>query len=404
MFAVCVAGFLGNTACAYVPSGSCSDGSDMVAKGIETLDSLYSHYSIEGSCLLRENFPFNASFKADYLAQDDGMQGNLYSYLWPFSGTLSASKALYEATGDPVHLARIDSSVLQGLSNYRDTLRTPAAYSSYVSSAPVSDRFYDDNIWLGIDLAELYLVTGDRKYLDGSVGIWKFIESGTDSILGGGVYWCEQKKESKNTCSNAPASVFALRVFQATHDSAYLEAGRRLYGWTRSALRDPGDGLYYDNIRLDGHIGKAKYAYNSGQMLQAAAILYQVTGDSAYLGQAHEIARASYARFFDGGTAVDAKGEFKLVSPGCIWFVAVMMRGFDELDKVDGNHEYMDAYVRNLRYAWQSMRDAGTGLFNEDWSGKETKDQKWLLTQAAMVEMYANAARYINRCNNKSEK
>jgi len=24
--------------------------------------------------------------------------------------------------------------------------------------------------------------------------IWKFIESGTDDVLGGGIYWCEQKK------------------------------------------------------------------------------------------------------------------------------------------------------------------------------------------------------------------
>ena len=66
-----------------------------------------------------------------------------------------------------------------------------------------------------------------------------------------------------------------------------------------------------------------------------------------------------------------------------------MMRGFMELYLIDGNPEYMNAFDRNLNYAWNSMRDPETGLFSEDWSGKTHKDRKWLLTQNAMAEMYA---------------
>ena len=47
--------------------------------------------------------------------------------------------------------------------------------------------------------------------------------------MGGGIYWCEQKKESKNTCSNAPGSVLALKLFKATNDSSYFEKGKKLY-------------------------------------------------------------------------------------------------------------------------------------------------------------------------------
>lgn len=107
--------------------------------------------------------------------------------------------------------------------------------------------------------------------------IWNFIESGTDSLLGDGIYWCEQKKESKNTCSNAPGSVFALKLFKATNDSLYFKRGKELYKWTQKNLQDSTDYLYFDNIRLDGKIGKAKFAYNSGQMMQSAALLYQLT-------------------------------------------------------------------------------------------------------------------------------
>lgn len=109
--------------------------------------------------------------------------------------------------------------------------------------------------------------------------VWRFIESGTDDKLGYGIYWCEQKKNGKNTCSNAPGSVYASKLFLATGDSSYLQAGIRLFEWTKENLQDPADGLYFDNKSLNGEIGRAKFAYNSGQMMQSAALLYRITGE-----------------------------------------------------------------------------------------------------------------------------
>jgi len=45
--------------------------------------------------------------------------------------------------------------VLPGLAEYLDTTRMPAAYASYINTAPASDRFYDDNVWLGIDFCDI---------------------------------------------------------------------------------------------------------------------------------------------------------------------------------------------------------------------------------------------------------
>ena len=59
----------------------------------------------------------------------------------------------------------MDGMMLKGLDKYYDTKRQPAGYASYVNTAPQSDRFYDDNIWLGIDMADLRtrLCTGERS-------------------------------------------------------------------------------------------------------------------------------------------------------------------------------------------------------------------------------------------------
>lgn len=357
----------------------------------QTLDALYANYSVTGTQLLRETYPFDDSYKATYLASEEqNTIPNEYSYLWPFSGTFSAVNALLEATDDNKYRQLLDEKVLVGLEEYFDTTRTPAAYSSYINTAPTSDRFYDDNIWLGIDFVDTYCLTGKIKYLEKSKLIWQFIESGTDDKLGGGIYWCEQKKESKNTCSNAPGSVYALKLFKATGDSIYFHQGKELYEWTKSNLQDPEDNLYFDNIRLDGTIDKHKYAYNSGQMLQAAVLLHKLTRESSYLEDAKAIAASCSNYFFVDHT--NTKGEnLRLIRNGDIWFTAVMLRGFAELYTVDKDPVYIDLFSKSLDYGWESMRD-DKGLYNTDWSGKKKDEKKWLLTQAAFVEMQARIA------------
>lgn len=369
----------------------------MLIRAEQTLDSLYAHYSVPGSYLLRENYPSDVDvYTATYLASDEQKNcSNLFSYLWPYSGTFSAVNALMEATQEDKKVFKkyqefLETQVLQGLNQYFDRRRLPEAYASYIKDAPLSDRFYDDNVWLGIDFTDLYLMTHKIDYLQRARLIWRFIESGMDSRLGGGIYWCEQKKESKNTCSNAPASVFALKLFNATQDSSFLEKGQKLYEWTKTTLQDSTDNLYFDHVRLDGEIGLAKFAYNSGQMMQSAVLLYQFTGDEQYLTEAQILAAACHNYFFLEFAPIDEE-PFRMFKKGDVWFTAVMLRGYIELYQVDGNRTYLDSFLRNLDYAWKHARE-DNGLFNTDFTGKQHDSRKWLLTQAAMVEMYARLA------------
>lgn len=369
-----------------------ADDESALMRARQTLDSIYQNYSVPGTCLLRENYPSDINnYTATYLASEQQRDmPNQYSYLWPYSGTVSAVNALFAATQDATYKSILDNRVLVGLEEYFDTRRTPEAYASYIQSAPQSDRYYDDNVWLGIDFTDTYLLTHEAKYLQKAELIWKFIESGTDDKLGGGIYWCEQTKESKNTCSNAPGSVLALKLFKATQDSSYLKKGQQLYEWTKATLQDPADQLYFDNIALDGNIGKAKYAYNSGQMMQSASLLYQLTGQQQYLTDARNIAKSCYYYFFTSYTP--QKGDsFRLIKKGDVWFTAVMLRGYIELYQTDRDRTYLNSFDKSLDMAWKNARDE-RGLFNTDFTGNTRDSRKWLLTQAAMVEMYARLA------------
>lgn len=115
-------------------------------------------------------------------------------------------------------------------------------------------------------------------------------------------------------------------TFQGYARQLLFEKGKSLYEWTKATLQDTTDCLYFDNMRLDGEIGRAKFAYNSGQMMQSAALLYQLTGNGQYLKDAQAIAAACHNYFFMEFTP--GQGEpFRMLKKGDVWFTAVMLRG-----------------------------------------------------------------------------
>lgn len=355
-------------------------------------DKIYELYDVDSTPLLAENYPQSSAGEATYLAEGADNKVNKYSYLWPYSGTLSMMSALYEATQDEQILDFIDNEVLKGLDMYYDTSREPYGYSSYITASE-SDRFYDDNIWLVIDLVDLYMLTNRQAYLDKALTIWDFVLSGRDSVLGDGIYWCEQKKTSKNTCSNAPAAVAALKLFKATRNEKYMEQGENLYTWVLASLQDHNDNLYWDNVSVGEKvkINKAKYSYNSGQMIEAGVLMFEITGQKGHLDQAMATATACMERW--ARTYTNNKGEqINIVESGDVWFDAVLLRGYIALWRVYRDNIFLASFSDTLNFAWWMGRDEN-GLFGKYLSHREEGEKKsWLLTQAAFVEMSARLA------------
>lgn len=126
-------------------------------------------------------------------------------------------------------------------------------------------------------------------------------------------------------------------------------------------------------------------------MIQAAALLYKLTGERRYLEEAQAVAAACHDYFFRSYT--DAAGHTrKLLKNGDIWFTAVMLRGFVELYHADRDGMYLQSFRSSLDYAWEHAREQNV-LFNTDFTGDTRQERKWLLTQAAFVEMYARLAK-----------
>lgn len=350
------------------------------------LQRILSLYEVKKYGLLMETYPRNPKQQITYTA-DTGNEVTQQevSFLWPYSAMVSGCVSLYKTSGEKKYKKLMDRQIKPGLDRYWDNTRLPECYQSYPAFAGKNDRYYDDNDWVAIDFCDYYVATKNKEYLNKAIALHDYIYSGWSDDLGGGIYWCEQKKTSKNTCSNAPATVLCMKLYNITKDPKYLEQAKETYRWTRDNLRDPSDFVYWDNVNLKGKIGYAKYTYNSGQMIQAGVLLYQATGDKQYLTEAQQTARGTHRHFLKPQPTV--RGEM-LFYPSSPWFNVILFRGLKALYLVDKDDTYVKAMIDNADYAWRYTRDEN-GLLNNDWSGNRKDRFKSLLENSCMIELYS---------------
>jgi uncharacterized protein YyaL (SSP411 family) len=287
-----------------------------------------------------------------------------HSYLWPLCALVQAVNETRATKAPDMREA------LGAIGQYYSPIDPAPAYQSYVMREEAASRFYDDNEWIAIACMDAYDRTKKEQYLQISKVIYRFLMTGYDSLGGGGLYWEEDKKKSKNTCSNGPGILVALALYKATKDKAYLDTALSLYHWTNRHLQAP-DGLYYDAIRIPSlKIDSARYTYNTGTMLQSNVLLYTLTGDAAYLTEAKRIADAAQRYFYRRG---------KL--PGNYWFNVVLLRGYIALYEIEKDPARLSFIVADGDRIWEQERDASNLL--------GPGPVKSLIDQAAMLEMYA---------------
>ena len=316
-----------------------------------------------------------------YLEEYPNTTDNSYSYIWPFSQALSA-------TADMTKLSsRYQSDLtrsLDALELYWNDTTTPPGYDSYVRPplGQGGDKFYDDNEWLGLEFLRLYDTTKNDAYLSRAKKIFELVVYGWDDDAShpcpGGVFWTQAPwSQDRNTISNAPGAQIGVQLYELTGKARYLRWAKRMVAWTDGCLLAP-NGLYWDNVKLDGSIDKTQWSYNQGMMIGAKTLLYQATGDRSYLQQAQEIATAALEYYGNVGRYYTQPARFN----------AIFFKNLLLLDAQAPNPRYRKAMQRYANEVWQGAREPQTNLFKF-----ETYKPVTLLEQAAMVQIYATLAK-----------
>ncbi|MFN8514702.1 MAG: glycoside hydrolase family 76 protein [Chloroflexia bacterium] len=327
------------------------------------------HFARDDVALYREHAPVATMDRA-------------YAYLWPLSQAWMAALDL-AAAGDAAALERARELRGSFFAHYWDMGIRPPGGAAYPVTAGGGDIYYDDNAWIGLALIRLAELARDESAVADAARVFAFVASGWDDAPDhaqpGGIFWTMQPHiRDRNTCSNGPTALLALRLYEATGERAYLEWGRRLFGWVERALRDPADGLYWDHIKPDGAIERTKWSYNQGTMLGSAALLARVDDDAALLGRAREIALAALAHYAEGDRLWGQDPAFN----------GIFFENLHLLGEVAGDHGfYREVLAAYAQRAWAPGRDPRTGLCNFGRRGRVE-----LLTQAAAVRVLALAA------------
>lgn len=294
---------------------------------------------------------------------------NPYSYLWPICAMYQAVNEIekVEKGKDLLH------PMLRIIHAYYDPATPAPGYASYIMKLKGGDRFYDDNQWIGITSMDAYTRNKELAHLNIGKEIYTYMMTGFDTVLTGGLYWQENKKVSKNTCSNGPGIILALQLYQAIKQKTYLDTALLLYNWVNKTLKTP-SGLYYDNMSVKDHkITTWTFSYNTGTMLQSNLYLYECTGDKKYLREATTIADSSLTYFY-------GKGKFR----DNYWFNAVLLRGYQHLLFYNKDTKYVKGFQHCLNDALVNNKNE-LGLFRKD----HTLD---LVAQGGMLEILARFA------------
>jgi hypothetical protein len=285
------------------------------------------------------------------------------TYNWGIGVLISAQKSV--AKLDPYYRKVLESS-LEKVETYWNPQGPVSGFDVQPNKTSEQDRYYDDNAWMVMALVESYEITKNSKWLNRAEAALTYVLSGEDDKLRGGIYWKEREKISKNTCPNAPSAAACLAVYSKNQNPNLLKKAEQIYAWTKNNLQAP-DGLYWDNIKLDGTVEKTKWSYNSALMLRTAKELSRFTKQPTYQQDADRLEAACIKQW------VKADGTIN-----------------DELQFAHLLFENLDPKKFDTKRCIKKMlegRDA-EGFFGNRW-GKPSKGKHQILHQASAIRAIA---------------
>ena len=313
-------------------------------------------YAATSDTLQDKTYATFLSANGNYFIQNNAGNTN-YNY-WPQAHTMDVLIDAYLRTKNEVYKQRI-KSLLNG--------------TRISNGNKLQNEYYDDMEWLALSTLRAYEATKDADYLAAAGILWTDIKTGVNTNQGGGIAWRKSQLDYKNTPANAPAIIFAARLYRLQKNEADLTLAKELYTWLKSTLVDPSSGIVWDGINgnHDGQISKNKFTYNQGTFIGAALELYNATGDGSYLSDAVRTATATIKDLdISPGGLLKSEGQ----GDGGL-FKGILVRYLTLLTlKEDVSPTDRAAYAKFLKYNAETLFVKGISrpdfMVSPDWKAK----------------------------------
>jgi predicted alpha-1,6-mannanase (GH76 family) len=234
--------------------------------------------------------------------------------------------------------------------------------------------YYDDLCWMIDTLLRSYDLTGDAKYLNQARSIFANVQAAWDvtccGSVPGGVWW-DKAHSQKATASNAGAALVAARLYRRTGTIAYLTFARQVFSFWSAQMVNSNTGQVCDHINPSGEKVWWKFTYNEGLMIGAALELYEATGESTFLTQAHrfagfmvsnEVTGTAYGNALSDGSNASCTGD-------CAQFKGPAYRYLARLHARSPRTGYANVLRASEEAIWNLARNASANTFATSWSG-----------------------------------
>lgn len=223
-------------------------------------------------------------------------------------------------------------------------------YSSFVWNDIKNKNgwIYDDMLWMIVGLIKGYNVTGEQAFLDTAKSGFDFVwEDAYDPSVGAIKWSWKAGSRAYMATSNYPFVIAAVMLYNITGDEAYLDKAKLIYTWTRNNLFQQATGRVADHVVGDDPPGFEDYTYNQGTCIGSGILLYKATGDESYLNDAKKA--ADYARDkmsnVNGILVAEDYGERGT-------FKAILAQYIYELIYDMGQTQYLPWIQSNIASAW----------------------------------------------------
>ncbi len=202
------------------------------------------------------------------------MQTGGVAYFWGQAEMIETVIDAYEWSSNSTYRGMITNLLNGFLSN-----------NTWAGPNWLGNEYNDDILWAVIAFARGGVATGNTNYCNiAKASFDACYARAWDNVLGGGLYWRDSDKQSKNACVNGPGSIAAYLLYQIYGDTNYLNKANSIYNWERSVLFNTNTGAIYDYIGTNGMIGTWASTYNQGTFIGAANFLGQ-TNDAKLAAQ-----------------------------------------------------------------------------------------------------------------------
>ncbi|MBP5515059.1 MAG: alpha-1,6-mannanase [Bacteroidaceae bacterium] len=275
------------------------------------------------------------------------------------------------------------------------------------------NAYVDDMEWHCLALIRIYEATGEVRYLNKARQmyadwIWTQWSPESEEPWHGGITWKTDIAPSKNACSNGPAAIIAARLAQFAHIDAsyeknktaleYQDEANKIYQWERKHLWNAENGAIYDNMDLEGKLGRFSLSYNQGTFIGAAVELYRLTGLQSLLDDAILTARYTTGQMSrrNNGVLPDAtEGDGGLFHGIFFRYLANLIVLPDLNDAV--RRELTDYLRQSATVMTRQGINPRTHLYGGRWRQPQPSEQPSALTPQLTACMLLEAVCKVNR-------